>query len=185
MGADRTHEAGVSLIEALLMVAVLGIVAALALDVAQNGANRAMSLATLSVGRASAAAASDHFQRIVDNSAGPEAVRQGDAARVVIETVVSGPGRCRAWPASDRLELRVLREPGGVRLTCAGPRGEDTLARWENATAQFAYSADGRAWRDTWEMAGRPYVRLVLRDGRGERSWVARPGEQPPQGPAQ
>lgn len=174
--AERAHEAGVSLIEALVMTAVLAIVAVLALDLARGGAARAFLQAGASADRAGTLLAGEHFVRIVANAVGPGAIVDGDAERLVIATAVAEPGRCRAWPAEGRLVLRIVQNDDSVRLTCTGARGEETLGHWRGRRAQFSYSVDGSAWQASWRpAAAAPFVRLSLSGSRTPMLWMARP----------
>jgi hypothetical protein len=181
-GADRRAEAGVSLIEALLMLAVLAIVSALALDFAQGNAARALQGASRSVDRAASVLAEDRFRAIVSNAVGSDAVVRADAGALVMSSVVAAPGPCSAWPAKARLSLELLRDGPEIRLVCRGARGVETLTRWNASDARFSYSADGFAWRENWQ-AGEapPFARLDVRDQRSLALWIARPGDLAPE----
>lgn len=182
--AERRSEAGVSLLEALLMVAVLAIVATLVLDVTQGGAERAFDRARQSASNVTENIAEERFRKLVTNAASAGAITRAEADLLTLDTVGDGVGYCRAWPALARIAFLLERDGEGVRLQCRGPRGAEVLARWDDAQAHFSYSTDGVAWRPAWSGgpdAAPPLIRLEVFGARTRTTWVARPGALPVQ----
>lgn len=176
--AERAAEAGVSLIEALLMLAVLAIVASLTLDFAQGGAVRALHQASRSADHATEALAELRFRQIISNASGDLIRAQRDL--VVIDSVAAAPGYCSAWPARQPIALELVRSGDGARLQCRTARGVEALAQWDGAVARFSYSEDGVSWSDVWrpELTA-PYVRLQVHGPEHVALWLARPSRAP------
>lgn len=182
IAADRRSEAGVSLLEALLMVAVLAVVATIVLDVTLGGVDRAFDRANRSVLGVSRNLADERFRKIVANANGAAAIARAEADVLALDTIGDGGTVCGAWPAPVRIALHLQRDGKGVRLECRGAGGAALLGRWDVAQANFSYSDDGIVWRTTWSPSSAttpPSVRLDVESAGVRTTWIARPREAP------
>jgi Tfp pilus assembly major pilin PilA len=148
--SSARHDHGMSVMETLVMVAVIGLVAALALPwVARAmGAARIQSEQALAApNKASEEAAFRALVRSVRLKVNGQAEQQtvsGDAS--VLTVFVEGGENLSCGKSGGPLSLQLLQDDDGARLLCQ-PEAV-TIAAWPSAQAQFSYSRDGAGWTD-------------------------------------
>lgn len=203
-GAGRASERGLSLIEALVMLAATALIAALLLPLAVRGARGDFSLADRSLDAVALARAEAEFRALVqsaaqpaaDAGAPPESTLSGAAQSFAIEAAPIRASVCGVGRVVFQIE--TVREGG--RLICAAPGRSAVLLSWSDGEARFAYSRDGAQWRADWPpartqspmrvgepasadiaMVSAPVVRFELLASEGPAlTWIERAGGTSP-----
>ena len=170
--------AGFTLIEALILLVVFGLVAQLVLGTTATGVRantRLVEDAQQSVADLGATAAFDALLRGAK-------LLHGDARALRIEPGGQDSAGCHV--RDDAIDFEIERFPVGGGVACGTSGRRRSMLHWSEGAARFEYSGDGSTWstvapRDsgTVDQPDHLIVRLVLATRRGERLIAAAPVE--------
>lgn len=179
----RGGERGLSLFEALIMLAVTALVGALLLPMTSNAVARNGSRANAAIESAELTRGEAAFRALVGATA-PESGIVGQARTLSFVADPEQSFGCAAFGLRTHVTLTIETDAARSRLVCASSQTDAALATWDGSAA-FAYSADGAAWTRTWRGPGAddaadpnalaPFVRIETTAG----VWLARAGAPP------
>lgn len=184
MTTRRGGERGFSLIEAIVVVTITGVLALLIMPLLPNAATRSLSTAERGVDVLDQMRGEREFRQIVravsprTSADNPTPLLEGDAQSVLLRPNLQGSTSC-ARAGAPSVRLVVTR----AALVCVSDGHRRTLVRWDDEYAGvLSYSADGAVWRMAWsESQTVPFVRFELRrQGRVEAAWIERAMGDPP-----
>ena len=197
-GGDRRNgEEGLSLIEALVIVTVTALIAALLLPLVSRTTGRNYALADRALDAAALAEGERGFRVMLRgvqqpvSSAG--AGLHGQAREMTFLSSPATPEACAAAGGAFPVRIRIVARGDGERLVCDSGGLHTEMARWTGGAATFSYSDDGVAWaafaRDaspdaqTTRGGAAPathvaaFVRFALESAEGQRVvWTERVG---------
>jgi hypothetical protein len=190
----RLQEAGVSLIEALLTVALTALIAVLVLGLGSRVTERGFSVSYRTLDAVESDLAEREVRALLRAIVSPlpgetEPALRGERDTLLVRAGLAAPVAC----AADGVHVVQLRiERGG--LWCESDGRRSAMLRWNAGSAQFSYSEDAKLWATTWREPSRqisaipvartaPMARFEFRtdDGRG-LSWTFRVGSTEPGG---
>lgn len=192
----RSGERGLSLIEALVIVTVTALIAALLLPVVSRATGRNFSLADRSLDAAALAEGEEQFRALLQAMEQPptgEVALDGAPLVLTFLSDVAEPAACSRPGDRKQARLRIVSDRNGGRLVCDAGDERRELARWPRGSARFSYSTDGVVWLSSLQVRSggdqvarggavattivAPFVRFDLDGGDGTRvTWVARAG---------
>jgi len=199
----RASERGLTMIEALVMLAITAMVAALLYPMTARAMADAARGAAHGLNDAAAARGERVTRLLLRSAIAPQAAPgsapvlstiAGDPDAVAFDVALADAAGCARAGDDQTVTLLIANErDGGGALLCTVGRRETELWRWPQGQGQFAYSLDGVSWARQWR--GRPassrngdvqtvlapLVRFeVLAPGRNRQVWVERAGRTGP-----
>lgn len=158
--AARRAQAGISLIEALVIVVVTAMIALLLLPLASQSAHRNFTLSARAIDAADASNAEGEFRAImlgaeqVGAPGGGARVLEGAEDAVSVFPTLAAGAACAQAGAHVWLRLRIVRRDNtGGALVCEAREGGRDMLAWRRGTGAFSFSSDGATWSRGWRDA--------------------------------
>lgn len=144
---------GISLIEALVMLAVTSLVVAIALPVLGRGRAADFRLAGSNLSQSASDRGEETFRMLLRHAAPPPgSIRRvslsgGGAAAVEFMAFLEAPTVCTRELGWVRVRLWMDADANGGVLRCASEGREDVLTRWNGVSRGFAFRVGDSDWR--------------------------------------
>jgi prepilin-type N-terminal cleavage/methylation domain-containing protein len=171
-------ERGFSLIEAIVVVTITGVLALLIIPLMPHGATRSLNVAERGVVVLDEMRGEREFRLLVRavsprlTGDEPAPLVEGNSNAALLFPNLPMSVSC-ARAGAPVVRLAVTRDS----LVCASDGRTRPLLRWDaDLSGALSYSGDGAVWRGNWnERDTAPFVRFELRrQGRVETAWVER-----------
>lgn len=175
-------EAGLTLIETLVMLTITALVALLIIPMAETGVRDNFTVANRIASAVDRSFSESDFRQLLRQVTPPLADAQGhyseralagNSRTISFPAESDGSASCPEHPGYYPVRLSLEREGKGGRLVCDTAGGTTTLLSWEAGDAAFSYSRDGRTWTSSWPVGRRRSI------GRAETEPADRPAETP------
>lgn len=172
--APRLGEHGLSLIEALVMLAVSAMIALLLLPMTGRTLLANYTRAESSMDAASRARGEEQFRALLHAAVQPrpenglpKSTLAGDARALVITLEAAQPVACAPARGHAEVTLRIIAAGAGGRMVCEADGVQASLLEWSSGVGAFAFSQDGEGWRGQWP--------ATVGADASEVAWVAAP----------
>lgn len=134
----RGHEAGLSLIEAMVIVTITALLALILLPMTENSGRRNWAIADAEVNSVAAANAEQEFRALVRAANLEDGFPSVNSAGQILtlKPVLARPSLCAAEGDSGAVRLFIA----GNALVCGRADRERTLFRWPEGLARFEVS---------------------------------------------
>jgi type II secretory pathway pseudopilin PulG len=149
-----SHQRGISLIEALIMLAVTSLAIATVLPLLGRGIAGDLRLANASLSASEFDQGEETFRTLLRGAApsptgaGTDLWISGDRTAVAFHTFVVAPTLCTGQGGWAQVRLWVEPSEEGGALRCQSANRQAVLARWAGAASGFSFRSNGSDWVD-------------------------------------
>jgi hypothetical protein len=149
---SRAGEAGLSMMEALIIVTLTALIALMILPMAQQSSKNAISISHREIDISAAARGETAFRELLGAASQPRVSADapptliGNQAGLVVHVSSEGRQACVDAGTEGYVRLAIVRRGQGGALVCtSGAAMPQTLIAWDEGEAAFSYS-EGGAW---------------------------------------